>query len=148
MATQRTKTKLKKDLWTVFSRYIRLRDALDYQQNHPEYFGEPLAVCVTCRRVGKALGQGGMQAGHFIPGRQGSYVYDERQVNAQCYRCNVELKGNWPEYLEFMVAKYGQETVDHMMYEQRRETVKYAASDLEELENTYKEKVKALEAEL
>lgn len=141
-------SKLKSDLWTVFSRYIRLRDAVAWGANFPEYNGEPLAACITCRKTGKALGQGGMQAGHFIPGRKNAYLFDEVQVNAQCYSCNIGLKGNWPEYLKVMVGRHGQASVDKMINEQRNETRKFTTDELKEMIIDYKRRTAELESQV
>lgn len=70
--------KLKKKLWTVFSKYIRERD------NY---------ICFTCGRYGEGSG---MHAGHFIPKSVGGIAlyFHEDNVHAQCYNCNINLGGN------------------------------------------------------
>jgi hypothetical protein len=81
-------------LWPVFSRYIRTRDCI-------RTTGSPLhGKCVTC---GKKYPIGKLQAGHFIPGRTDAILFDETQVHAQCYRCNVKLQGMWHKYYAFML---------------------------------------------
>jgi len=71
-------SKLKRKLWTVFSKYIKERD--DY-------------ICFTCGR--KAEGSG-MHAGHFISKSVGGMLlyFHEDNVHAQCYNCNINLSGN------------------------------------------------------
>src|SRR5574343_407265 len=80
----KTKTtgQLKKDLWKVFSAYIRKRD------NN---------ICFTCGRKGEGSG---MHAGHFVPKSVGglSLYFHEDNVHAQCYNCNINLGGNKYEY--------------------------------------------------
>src|SRR6266536_15164 len=93
---------LKKLTWDQFSLYVRLRDALAWQKLHPENNNGPMAPCISCSNIYPALGMGGLQAGHFIPGRRNAYLFDELQVNAQCYHCNMGLKGNWPSYYQVM----------------------------------------------
>ena len=75
-------SKLKKKLWTVFSLYIRQRDKF---------------TCFTCGRKGEG---GGMHAGHFISKAIGGIelYFDEENVHAQCYHCNINLGGNQYEY--------------------------------------------------
>ena len=73
---------LKCKLWTLFSLYIRQRDKF---------------TCFTCGR--KAEGSG-IHAGHFIPKSVGGIdlYFDEENVHAQCYNCNINLGGNQYEY--------------------------------------------------
>ena len=134
--------KAKENLWKVFSRYIRLRDAVAWQSEHPEYNGEPGAACVTCRRffVIKAL-----QAGHFIPGRHQSILFDERNVAAQCLRCNVHLKGNWVSYRRYMLERYGEEVIAELEYLDTQSR-KFTVPELEAMQEHYSAEVKRLEA--
>jgi len=89
-----TKTDWINWLWPVFSRYIRTRDCI-------RTTGSPLhGKCVTC---GKKYPISKLQAGHFIPGRTDAVLFDETQVHAQCYRCNVKLQGMWHKYYAFML---------------------------------------------
>ncbi len=92
---KRSITALKKELWKYFSLFIRTRDNFR---------------CFTCDRY--ATG-GGMHAGHYIPNSIGGVGlrYEETNVHAQCYHCNINLSGNWPVYRERMIQKYGEEYV-------------------------------------
>lgn len=83
------KINYKKECWTLFSQYIRKKNA-DWQGN---------GKCVTCGVV-KPWKQ--LQAGHFVDGRNNKVLLDERLVHPQCYQCNVPLKGNKIKYFEFM----------------------------------------------
>lgn len=141
----KTVSKLKKELWTVFSRYIRLRDSLEWANDHPEHNGEPMAACVSCRKTIKAFGVGGLQAGHFIPGRNNSILFDERGVHAQCYRCNIPLKGNWVPYRRFMVERYGEEVIEELE-ELDKTNHQFKPHEVEELIAVYKGKVSKLES--
>lgn len=87
----KTVTQLKKELWKVFSLYIRNRDNW---------------TCFTCGA--KATGQG-MHAGHYITGATCKLplYFHELNVHAQCYYCNIHLSGNWPKYHDKMIALYG-----------------------------------------
>lgn len=75
-------SQLKKKLWTIFSLYIRTRDKF---------------TCFTCGRVGESSG---IHAGHFVPKSVGGIdlYFDEDNVHAQCYNCNINLGGNQYEY--------------------------------------------------
>jgi hypothetical protein len=122
--------KLKRRLWPIFSLYIRLRDA-----NSSGY-----ARCVTCNKLYHVKQ---LQAGHFVPGRHNSILYDERNVHAQCYLCNMILKGNPRKYDAFMRAKYGQDVIDEldsMDADMRR----WTPAELLELIQHYKQRVKEL----
>lgn len=82
-------SKLKKKLWTLFSLYIRQRDKY---------------TCFTCGRKGEGSG---MHAGHFISKAIGGVdlYFDEDNVHAQCYNCNINLSGNQYEYSLRLGAK-------------------------------------------
>ncbi len=101
-----TITTLKKRLWKIFSIYIRMRDCI--QTTGTTTHGK----CCTCERdypIGK------LQAGHFIPGREDSILFDPACVHAQCYRCNVQRSGEWVKYFRFMEKKYGREFIFELM---------------------------------
>lgn len=102
----------KKKAWQWCSKYIRLRDAIEYQKNHPDVpFG--YVKCCTCPRI--VIYDKNADAGHFIPkGRGGmSGVYfDERNIHIQCKSCNGFHQGKQVVYKEFMLEKYGQEVID------------------------------------
>lgn len=123
-----TLTKLKKKLWTVFSQYIRLRDK---------------GVCFTC---GKCVEGRAYHAGHFITKKLCSppLFFSELNTHGQCYRCNINLSGNWMAYLENMVETYGQDVVDRMLA-QRHEKVTWKQEDYETMIELYKAKLKSLQ---
>ena len=63
---------VKKRVWTLISRYIRLKNA-----DHNGYVS-----CVTC---GSTKHYKELQAGHFIPQAQGNAVkFDLRNIAPQC----------------------------------------------------------------
>lgn len=134
---------LKSRVWESFSLYIRLRDATAWADRNPEYNGPPAALCITCKRFYPATGVGCLQAGHFIPGRKNEYLFDEVQVNAQCYGCNVKKNGNWAEYYLVMIERHGQEAVNEMI--NRKQIIKsFTVQELEELLAHYKAKAAGL----
>jgi len=101
-------SKLKKKLWIEFSIFIRNRDKW---------------ICYTCGR--KAEGSG-LHAGHFISKSVGgiSLYFHEKNVNAQCYNCNINLSGNIWEYGQ----RLGTKTVEEL-YKIKKETAKWTVSD-------------------
>ena len=101
-------SQVKRKTWAMFSLYIRTRDAVK-TTGTKEY-----ALCITCDRKYPIRAVGGLQAGHFIPGRHNAVLWDERNCHAQCYGCNVMKKGNMVVYYKKMLAMYGQETIDEL----------------------------------
>ena len=92
----------KKKTWKVFSEYIRLRDCLETTGR------EDMGKCCTCGRVYPFKK---LQAGRWLPGRHSSVLFDEQNCHAQCYECNIEMKGNPVRYCHFMEEKYGLEVM-------------------------------------
>jgi len=102
------------------SRYIRLRDALDYCKRMRIDISQFNSIkdlpvqCCTCEKV-KSWPR--MQAGHYfgrgLGGSSGAY-FDERNINTQCGQCNCFKGGNIQVYTEFMREKYGQEVIDQL----------------------------------
>lgn len=88
-------------LWKVFSEFIRRRDADE----------NGLCACISCGRIAHWKQ---MDAGHFIGKGVSLFLkYDERNVNAQCGRCNLN-EGNYAGYREGMIKKYGLEVVEEL----------------------------------
>lgn len=88
--------KLDADLWKVFSKYIRSKDA--------DWKGQ--VACFTC---GKIDDYRAMDAGHYIPKAiTNSYLkFYEKNVNPQCVSCNRWLNGNYEVYKQKLIEKYG-----------------------------------------
>lgn len=102
MLSTRTTKQAKKRAWDIFSRYIRTRDAIRTTGTKDE------ALCITCDRR-YPIKQ--LQAGHFIPGRHNAILFDERNVHAQCYGCNVMKQGNTVKYFRKMQELYGDKVI-------------------------------------
>lgn len=98
--------KAKKDLCKIFSMYIRMRDCFAATGTLDK------GVCCTC---GRPYPIKKLQAGHFIPGRMDSILFEPTCVHAQCYRCNMRRQGEWVKYYRFMQKKYGQAQIDWLM---------------------------------
>lgn len=130
----KTVSSMKKLAWTNFSKYIRTRDCIRTS-------GDPThGFCYTCgaHKPFKEL-----QAGHFIPGRRPTVLFDERQVKAQCYRCNVGLHGNWTEFLTKMNKEFGNKEVDKMI-EESKQIKQFKVYELEAINERYRLKLKEL----
>lgn len=95
----------KKKLWKLFSKFVRNRDKYK---------------CVCC---GKEATGSGMHGGHFITGATcpPKLFFDETNVHAQCYRCNINLSGNWVVYEKFMIDTYGEDHVADLKRRQKHE---------------------------
>lgn len=87
-----------------------------------------------------------LQAGHFIPGRHNANLFSEKGCHAQCYNCNINLRGNTLEYRRQIIKLYG-EGADVELEEKAREIRKFTIPELEALLEEYKNKVKQLEEE-
>lgn len=117
-------TTAKKKAWKEFSHWVRFSRA--------DRLG--LVKCVTCPQT---LPAEHMQAGHFIPGRKNAVLYSVIGVHPQCYRCNIILNGNWPEYLAFMTKTYGKKIVDGLLV-LSRQVIQMKAHDHLEVYEKYK----------
>lgn len=125
-------------LWKVISRYIRLRDCLKTTGTLTH------GKCYTCDEY-KPFQL--LDAGHFEPEGSCSYLkFDERNIHAQCKRCNGFLEGNRTEYVPRMIAEYGQDLVDEFRRIKLQTTKSWKKWELEELETEYKQKIKELES--
>ena len=140
---------LKQKASDAMSRYVRLRDALDYCNKHSidiSQFSRPemiIGQCCTCPKVGSWLY---MDAGHFISrgmfGQSGAY-FDERNVHLQCKQCNKYGSGMREVYEDFMLEKHGQEIIDELKKKHKLPT---SFKDLAMIatEKYYKEKYQEL----
>lgn len=115
-------------MWPLFSKYIRLRDCLATTGTKTH------GKCITC---GRQYPFGKLQAGHFVPGRNDSVLFDEELVNAQCYRCNVILAGMWPRYYRVMQDRHGQDWIEGKIDQWERDKEELTISKLKALETLY-----------
>jgi len=129
--------KLKKECWDLFSKYIRMRDCL--RTTGCASFG----LCITC---GKRYHFKLLQAGHFIPGRHNNNLFSEEGTHAQCYNCNINLRGNTLEYRRQIIRLYG-EGYDEELERQNEENRHFTVPELEKKKEDLKQKIKELEQE-
>ena len=127
--------KAKAKCWAAFSRYIRTRDCLATTGTLDE--GE----CVSC---GKRHPFGKVHAGHFIPGRRNSILFDERGCHLQCYACNIHLHGNSVLYFKRMQKMHGDSVIDDLL-RLNGVSVKFSVEDLDRMTADYEARTKALE---
>ncbi len=99
----KTRAKLKENLWKIFSRYIRLKDA-DWKA---------FTNCFTC---GKYEDFRLVDAGHYLPkaGNSDALYFSELNVHVQCVNCNRLLDGNVKVYKERLIAKYGPQIIQQL----------------------------------
>ena len=90
----------KKEAWKVFSRWIRKRD------NY---------ICFTCGTKYPEEEGWKMHAGHFVSRLHSATMFNEINVHAQCYACNIIKKGNAGEYAYRLIEKYGKNEFDKLV---------------------------------
>jgi hypothetical protein len=120
--------------WKNFSKYIKLRDAIKTTGNIL------YAKCITCGEV-KLIED--MDAGHGIPGRMNSILFNEDLVNAQCRQCNRGGGGELQMYKKVLIERYGQDKWDYWQ-STKNTPVQYTPFDYEQIVRTYREKVNKL----
>ena len=108
-------TKLRKKAWKVFSKYIRRKEK----------------ECFTC---GVIKDWREMHAGHFI--HKDCLDFDERNVHAQCKRCNCFLSGNLINYAIKLEKVYGQGIIQELK-RQGDKIKKWKVAELEEIIEKY-----------
>lgn len=123
----KTTGQLVTDLQKLVNEYCRKRDCRD----------KGGAACISCLRW---YAYEDLQGGHFIPVGSSAIRFDERNINAQCRRCNHFLSGNQMHYQDNLIKKYGQPVVDGL---RAREgiTRQWKQWELKELIAEYKEKL-------
>lgn len=131
MPTRKLKSlpKLKKQLWSLFSQYVRKRDC-----NEDGY-----GSCISC---GVIKHYKDADAGHFLPKSLGLQVYFvEKNVHLQCSYCNLALQGNQVQYAKALVKRYGEGVLEEL--EQIKNTpLKLSRIDYMELIEKYKTLIK------
>jgi len=127
-------SKLKKELDTIFSLYIRLRESNE--------FG--MVQCFTCGCVKHY--KKGMQNGHFQSRTFLSTRFDEVNCQPQCVGCNMFKQGEQYKFALALDGKYGEGTAQELQY-LSKQTVKFTRVDYEEKISYYKSAVKNLKKE-
>lgn len=89
-AKKKSIRELKKELWRIFSKWIRARDK---------------NICYTCGRPGN-------EAGHYYHSKGFLIHFDPRAVHVQCPMCNRWKSGNLQEYALRLLGDYGPEILE------------------------------------
>lgn len=136
MTKEHSKSWYKKELWKWFSKYIRLRDK---------------RVCITCGRIVPPEKPQGYHAGHCEPKSicPLCLYFSEKNVNGQCYNCNINLGGWGARYRKRVDEKWGvgtYEAIEKMKIEFKGQ--QWTIDEYLDKIKEYKEKVKCLTIEL
>ncbi len=108
----------------VFHEYIRRRDADNNTGN---------CDCISC---GKTIHFSESDAGHFISRKYLITRYDERNVKAQCRKCNRFEYGRQYEYSIALGQELSQE-----LLQTSRSMVKYTDADWQEIFEEFNDKL-------
>ena len=125
------KTKLDK----VFSEWVRRSNAFPA--------GDLAAGMVRCITCGIPHEWNRMQAGHFVSRVHLGTRWDERNVQPQCFSCNVWRRGSPAEFSVFLTTKYGPDILKELV-NLKHQTYKFTRADLQEKIDSYKARLQAL----
>ena len=132
----KTVSKLKKELDTIFSVFIRLRSANEYG----------MCQCFTCGKVGHYK-TGGMQNGHFQSRKHLATRFSEDgNCEVQCVSCNIFKSGMQWKFGMNLDAKYGEGRAEELEF-LARTTLKISRAEYEEKISYYKNLVENLKDE-
>lgn len=120
---------LVKKLDTVFSIFIRQRNAID-----------EIAECVTC---GKKDHWKKLQNGHFMSRKHLITRWDEDNCQVQCAGCNVFRYGEQYKYSVWLDATFGKGTAENLSIKSRG-TLKISDFELIDMIEVYKKKIDLL----
>lgn len=129
MARKITITSAKRRARSAFSEYIRKRDTKDGWGN-----------CITC---GANKPYEELDAGHFRKATGSLTLFDERNVQAQCIRCNRFEDGRQYDHGKELEKRLGVEPVEELTF-LSRQTHHFTIEELEEIVQKYRQKVKEL----
>jgi hypothetical protein len=124
----KTLSDYQKDLQFIFNKFIRLRDIN--------------LKCISCEKPY----DGNFHASHyFSTGHFPHLRFNELNVHGSCVECNVHKHGNTAEYSINLPKRIGIENYNKLL-NQRMTKHKYTRSELQDLINHYKEKIKELKS--
>ena len=123
MAKKPSRSKVVKQLDSVFSQYIRQREAVN-----------EIATCFTC---GKRDHWKRLQNGHFQSRKHYSTRWDEINCQVQCAGCNVFKYGEQFIFGQNLDIKYGLGTSNDL-YIKAKKTVKISTVELQDMIKHYK----------
>lgn len=115
---RRQRATAEKELWRLFSLYIRQRDAKERGK-------DGYVACITC---GQVRHWKGMDAGHYVSRRHQATLYMFNNVHAQCKGCNgfpgmtngvPDAAGRPIAYAQWIDSYYGEGTAAHIRMQAR-----------------------------
>jgi hypothetical protein len=113
--------------WKAFADYIRAKYAVD-----------GYCECVTCGKSFHYTDARHINAGHFVPSRCNSVLFDEDLVRPQCAYCNCGGDGEQYKFSQYYKRVEGKTDIElEEMLNRRHITVKYKDSDFKEIEKKY-----------
>ena len=118
-----------KELWDIFSKFIRLRDSDDNGR----------CRCISC---GKPELWKYQEAGHYVKRGNAILKYEEINVNSQCVMCNRYKNGNIEGYKSGLIKKYGDQALDVLNVKSTYHRLSH--SDIDEKIEHYKSKIKRM----
>jgi hypothetical protein len=130
---ERSKKTVKNELDRVFSLFIRKRDCI--KGNIGDFI-----YCISC---GGIVPFDEADAGHYAHRGNMSTRWMEKNVNAQCRRCNRFMGGNLDGYALGLIKKYG----DNILWEinaQKQKPKNWTVKEMEALIVVYKHKLNKL----
>ena len=98
---EKTYKQLIKELDSVYSKYIRQKDADDNGQ----------VKCYTCDKVKHWKS---IDCGHYISRRHLSTRYYEKNTKPQCKGCNIFKEGNKPVFALELIKEYGKDVLEEL----------------------------------
>lgn len=125
-----TRSKLIKKLDSIFSIYIRRKNAVNN-----------IATCFTC---GKKDNYKKLQNGHFQSRKHYSTRWDEINCQVQCAGCNVFKYGEQYVFGNRLDKKYGSGTSERL-HKKAKHIIKLADFEIIELINKYENFVKLMD---
>lgn len=117
----------------VFSKYIRLRDAMP----------SGTFKCISCGKI-KSISQA--DCGHYWSRARMSTRFDERNCHAECKGCNRFSADHLVGYRTHLINKIGQLEYDRLQIK-ANETKKWSVWELEQLVKYYTLLVERIKAE-
>lgn len=124
----------KQTAWKWFSKYIKLKGALETTGN-PDY-----AKCYTCKQIHP---MSYIDCGHMIPGRTNGILFDEQICEPQCQKCNRMNNGEQQMFKFYKVQDHGEEWYE-LKLQARRGNHSLSDNELKLIADYYREKYNEL----
>ena len=129
-----TLSKLKKQLDTLYSKWLRMSNADE----------EGICTCVSC---GARLFWKDIQNGHYCSRRHEILRWSPLNTFPQCKKCNIFTEGNKIWYRRNLVDNIFNETKVREIEDKSLEPSPFKRADIEKMIRHYKSEVKRLENE-